>query len=90
MSRLEAYDGKLYAIEDPTARHWVVERRCGDSPCWQLANALAFFIPEKVPDPSRQPAGEALWVEVTVPPRGPPRPIRLGVMKKGSLTPLQP
>jgi hypothetical protein len=50
--------------------------------------AVVFFIPEKVPDPSIRPPGEQLWVEVTVPKEGPPRPIRLGVRKDGELTPL--
>lgn len=53
-----------------------------------LSNELAFFIPEHVPDPSRRPAGEELWVEVTVPHKGPPRPLRLGVKKDGVITPL--
>jgi hypothetical protein len=44
-----------------------------------LEEPVAFFIPEHVPDPSRRPLGEELWVEVTVPRKGPPRPIRLGV-----------
>ena len=50
---------------------------------------IAFFIPEHAPDPSRRPPGEELWAEVTLPRKGPPRPIRLGVMKNGVLTPLQ-
>ena len=54
----------------------------------RLREPLAYFIPEHVPDPSFRPAGEELWVEVTLPRRGPPRPIRLGVLKSGSLTPL--
>jgi hypothetical protein len=54
----------------------------------RLREALAYFIPEHIPDPSIRPAGEELWVEVTLPRRGPPRPIRLGVLKSGSLTPL--
>ena len=49
---------------------------------------LAYFIPEHVPDPSRREPGEELWVEVTLPRQGPPRPIRLGVKKDGRLTPL--
>ena len=53
-----------------------------------LDQRLAFFIPEHVPDPSRRAAGEELWVEVTLPKRGAPRPIRLGVKKDGVLTPL--
>ena len=53
-----------------------------------LSHPVAFFIPEHVSDPSRRPAGEELWVEVTIPKKGPPRPIRLGVKKDGVLTPL--
>ena len=53
-----------------------------------LVEPVAFFIPEHIPDPSIRPTGEELWAEVTVPPRGPPRPIRLGVRREGHLTPL--
>lgn len=48
-----------------------------------LDQTVAFFIPEHVPDPSRRPPGEQLWVETTIPKKGPPRPIRLGVRKEG-------
>jgi hypothetical protein len=53
-----------------------------------IAEPVAFFIPEHVADPSWRKVGEEMWVEVTVPKRGPPRPIRLGVKKDGVLTPL--
>lgn len=53
-----------------------------------LDQPVAFFIPEHIPDPSLRPAGEELWAEVTVPRRGPPRPIRLGVRRDGTLMPL--
>ena len=49
---------------------------------------IAYFIPEHVPDPSVRAPGEELWVEVTLPRKGAPRPIRLGVKKNGILTPL--
>ena len=54
-----------------------------------LDQPLAYFIPEHVADPSIRQAGEELWVEVTIPRRGAPRPIRLGVKKDGVLTPLE-
>jgi hypothetical protein len=54
-----------------------------------LDQPLTFFIPEHIPDPSVRAAGEELWVEVTLPKQGPPRPIRLGVKKDGALTPLE-
>ena len=46
------------------------------------------FIPEKavVPELKR---GEEMWVEVTIPKKGPPRPIRMGMKKAGVLTPLE-
>lgn len=52
--------------------------------------AVAYFIPEHIPDPSIRAAGEDLWVEVTVPNKGPPRPIRLGVKKgEAPIAPLE-
>ena len=70
IGRLEVKGDHLMAIEDDAGRHWVSSRRCGDALCWQLAEPLAYFIPEHARDPSRRPAGEKLWVEVTVPPHG--------------------
>lgn len=55
---------------------------------WVLVEPVAFFIPENVPDPSRRAPGEELWVEVSVPAKGLPRPIRLGVKQNGVMTPL--
>ena len=46
-----------------------------------LKEPVAYFIPEHAADPSHPPPGASLWVEVTVPPKGPPRPIRLGLRK---------
>jgi len=54
-----------------------------------LDDPVAFFIPEHIPDPSLRPTGEQLWAEVTVPSRGPPRPIRLAVRRDAVLTPLE-
>ena len=69
---------------------WTWLRREGDAVVATVGELgeLAFFIPEHVPDPSRRLAGEELWVEVTLPKKGPPRPIRLGVKKGGEITPL--
>jgi hypothetical protein len=65
-------------------RWWVGNRQVA-----VLTEPVAFFIPEDALDPSRVKPGEELWVEVTVPKRGPPRPIRLGIKKEGVLTPLK-
>ncbi len=55
----------------------------GKEQAWVLDEPVAFFIPEHIPDPSRRLPGEQLWVETTVPKKGIPRPIRLGVAKDG-------
>lgn len=57
---------------------------------WVLAEPVAYFIPEHVPDPARRAPDEELWVQVSVPARGAPRPVRLGVKKNGILRPLGP
>jgi hypothetical protein len=53
-----------------------------------LSEAIAYFIPEHVPDPSHRSEGEELWAEVSIPKHGPPRPIRLGVKRAGTIAPL--
>jgi uncharacterized membrane-anchored protein len=88
-ARLEVRDDKLVAVEDQDGKHFAHSLSCESRECWRLYEPLAYFIPEHVEDPSRRPADEKLWVEVTVPPKGAPRPIQLGVKKDGALTPLQ-
>jgi hypothetical protein len=48
-----------------------------------VAEPMAFFIPEHAPDPSRPDSGMDLWVEVSVPRRGLPRPIRIEFRPSG-------
>lgn len=91
---LQVADGRLQAVAKPASEHErsdfnlrFINLRGETLPI--LSQPLAFFIPESVPDPSIRPDGEQLWVEVTVPERGPPRPIRLGVRKNdGPIVPL--
>jgi hypothetical protein len=64
-------------------------RRQADGTVAVLRQTLAFFLPERVADPSSRPAGEELWVEVTLPGAGAPRPIRLGVWRDGRLEPIR-
>jgi hypothetical protein len=82
-------DRVVGSIDDSVASPTVQLRQ--DQGRWsaRLAQPVAFFIPEHVPDPSVRSRGEELWAEVTIPRKGPPRPIRLGVMREGRLTPLQ-
>ena len=87
--RLRAVDGKVVGeIDSGTdAPRLELRQDLGGSP--RLAEPVAFFIPEHVQDPSVRPPGEELWVELTLPKHSWPRPIRLGVMRGGKLTPLE-
>lgn len=86
---LAARDGLLALTPSPddSGLRARVSTRNGQ-PVATLEQPLAFYIPEYVPDPSIRAAGEELWVELTLPKQGPPRPIRLGVKKEGTLMPL--
>ncbi len=83
--QLSVRDGKMIAT--PAGSSGLGVRRLGADRA-ALVDALAYFIPEHAPDPSRRPPGEELWAEVSVPEKGPPRPIRLGVRKDGVLRPI--
>jgi hypothetical protein len=74
---------------DPSDLHLRAMTR-GDKKLSVLDKPVAFFISENIPDPSRRQPGEELWVEVTIPKKGPPRPIRLGVKQGESpIVPLE-
>jgi hypothetical protein len=53
-----------------------------------LDEPLLFFLPEHVSDPSWVQRGQELWVEVTLPRKGPPRPIQLALKDEGGWHPL--
>jgi hypothetical protein len=87
-ARLEVRDGQLVAVNDDFGsvsyeRRW----NLADQPI-VLSEPVAFFINEKIKDPTIRARDEELWVEVTVPRRGPPRPIRLAVKMNGIMQPL--
>jgi hypothetical protein len=86
--RLESRNGLLFAAGSAVDNG--VWGSLMKRPDWEVVrlDPVAFFIPESVADPSIRKAGEELWVEVTIPRAGPPRPIRLGVKRDGVLTPL--
>jgi hypothetical protein len=61
-----------------------------DKPCDQatLSNEVMFFIPDRARVPFPLRAGQELWVEVTLPPSGPPRPIQIALSSAGGFRPL--
>ena len=59
-------------------------------PCDQmrLASPVNFYISEHARSPLPRDPGSELWIEVTVPANGPPRPIQLAVKQNGQWQPL--
>lgn len=84
--RLQVVNGRLEAAPDARGNVSLLP------PVNQGASAaigpVAFFIPDGVPDPTFRKTDEELWAEVTVPRRGLPRPIRLGVKRAGVIEPI--
>ncbi|HVN92191.1 MAG TPA: hypothetical protein VMT38_00770 [Terracidiphilus sp.] len=60
------------------------------APCnqMQVADPVDFYIADTAKSPLPLTAGRELWIEVTVPPKGPPRPLALAVKDNGVWKPL--
>lgn len=54
-----------------------------------LSSPVEYFIADTARTPFPLQPGQELWVEVTVPRMGPPRPIQLAVSQNGVFTPLK-
>jgi len=92
-ANLKVENNKLVAVkvegqEDETAGEEVV----GDAnaPCDQmrLEEGVDFYISDTAKSPLPLLPGQELWIEVTVPPKGPPRPLQLAVKQDTSWKPL--
>ncbi len=66
---------------------WLDEK----TPCdrARLMPGVDFFIPDTAQSPWLLKPGQELWVELTVPPEGPPRPIQLALSDDGKWKPLK-
>ena len=87
---LSVRDGHLVAnpADHFTGLHvsrWTINQR---GEVTALLEPVAFFLPEHATDPSVRRPGEELWVEVTVPKMGRPRPIKLAIKQGDTFTPL--
>lgn len=60
------------------------------TPCDQmrLSQPVDFYIPEHANDPSWVKPGQELWIEITIPPKGPPRPLQLALKDNGAWKPV--
>jgi len=87
---LESRDGKLVGkMVGPGPGQWVYVHRNPDGNFVAFSDEpVLLFIPDTANVPSLK-RGEEVWVEVTIPKKGPPRPIRAGIKKNGMITPLE-
>jgi hypothetical protein len=70
-------------IEELTLR---TDRPCSRAP---IRSEVEFFIPDTATGPFPLQPGQELWVEVTMPPTGPPRPIQLALSTGAGFQPLR-
>lgn len=87
---LEVRNGQLIAkAQGSESGMWVNLRKNADGTIAALSEeSVLVFISERAVM-SNLKAGEEMWAEVTIPAKGPPRPIRIGMKKDGVLTPLK-
>jgi len=78
IGQLKVKDGLLY-ISPADCCTFYSSHSSGGGAYVRLSQPASYFIPQGIPDPSILKPGEELWVEVTVPPKGDPLPLRLGV-----------
>lgn len=92
-AKLAVENNKLVAVRVPegvaASSDQLVFAPAGQ-PCdtTRLAERVDFYIPEHATSPLPVKRGQELWVEVTVPPKGPPRPIQLALKDNGAWKPL--
>lgn len=87
---LEVRDGQLIGKQRGSGSgQWVrLHKNADGTLVAQSEEPVLVFISEHAEIPTLK-AGQELWVEVTVPAKGPPRPIRMGIKKDGVLTPIK-
>ncbi len=95
-ANLRAQGGRLVAINadvDETGRVGQQVMAAPGTPCDQmrLLRPVPFYIADRAINainPLQLKPGEELWMEVTVPPAGPPRPLQLALKDGGSWNPI--
>jgi uncharacterized membrane-anchored protein len=92
-AKLKVEGNKLVAIRIPEAdltSKGVEVTAMPDTSCdaMRLDEPVDFYIAEHAKDPSWLKPGQELWIEVTIPPQGPPRPLQLALKEHGAWKPL--
>jgi hypothetical protein len=87
---LEVDEGQVRAYARGSgAGAWIYLHRNADGSLVAFTEEpVAVFISETAEIPVLK-TGQELWVEVTLPTKGPPRPIRIGLKTNGVLTPVK-
>jgi hypothetical protein len=90
---LKVQDNRLLAIRLPDQETSVSSLQVTalpDSACDQmrLEQPADFFIADTAKSPLPIQSGQELWIEVTIPPKGPPRPLALALKDHGVWKPL--
>ena len=81
-------NGQLTAVASQNGE-FSADLRARDNSVIAIVDAqTAYFLPEHATGRLTPHIGEELWIEATIPRKGPPRPIRLGLKKDGVLQPL--
>ncbi len=86
---IELRDGTPFARFDDDSSTWDCDNltfdrwKPGSEIRLRLSEPILFFIPDTAKDPTGLNLGEEMWVLATIPRKGPPRPIALGVKKAG-------
>lgn len=77
----------LTAVGNQDGEYWTfVRQREGQPSVLVVGTNTPFFIPEHL-DTGAIRASAELWMEATIPRKGPPRPIRLAAKKNGVMVP---
>jgi len=92
-ANLKVEDNKLKAIQIPNSGSALAGQMVTGAPgtsCedLRLETPVDFYIAEHAANPTPAARSQELWVEVTVPPKGPPRPIQLALKVDGVWKPL--
>ena len=92
-ANLTAQNGKLIAIRIPStgalpAGQTVLAFPGQSCDAMRLAEWVNFYIAEHAASPLPFKPGAELWIEVTLPPKGPPRPLQLALKQDGAWKPL--
>lgn len=91
-AKLVVKDNRLVALHERDAEDGQTQMvdALENAPCdrMRLVQPVNFYVAEHAESPWPRQPGDELWIEVTVPPKGPPRPIQLAAKQGGVWKPL--